>query len=511
LKLDRISARPLSGARARPASPSDVPTAMAITGLLLMPPAFLPHMLSHSSYLFGMAAVLISATRAGAAGALTSGAMVIIAALFIDRRAGIGEAESLIRAVIFLFVAISVAYGARALAIVQASSSKAIGELAQKEAVLRSIFDTGPDAMLVIDSRGIVLNFSLAAERLFGWSPAEVIGHNVSMLMPSPYQREHDGYIGRYLGTGERRIIGKSREVRGLRKDGSHFPMVLHVGEVQLGAERRFTGIVHDLTALNEAHDRTQQLRNQLTHVWRMNSLGEMAAMLAHELNQPLTAISNYVRGARSLVYRMELEDEELLDALEKAGAQAIRAGEIIRRTRAMVAREAGEPQESSLGELISEIELMMGLIARESDVPVRYRLEPGPDVVWVDRIQIQQVVGNLVRNAVEALRGHPERVLQISSEKSSNGWIVRVEDSGPGIPTEIANQLFEPLTSTKHRGMGLGLSICRTIIEHHQGAIWVEKSRLGGAAFCFSLLSGKPGIAGAVGAASFGTDSLRH
>jgi two-component system sensor kinase FixL len=466
----------------------DAATALLITAVLLSPLAVLPHLLSRSSYLFGMTAVLLCVARAGALGVMISAVLVVLAAVAIDRQAGAPPLESLASALMFLLISGAVGYWAHALRVYRRRSAGAIAELAHKDAVLSSIFDTGPDAMLVIDSRGMVLNFSLAAERLFGWAPTEVIGRNVSMLMPSPYQGEHDGYIGRYLQTGERRIIGQSREVKGLRKDGSHFPMVLHVGEVKFGDERRFTGIVHDLTALNEAQDRSQQLRDQLAHVWRMNSLGEMAAMLAHELNQPLTAISNYVRGARSLVHRMELEDDDLLDALEKTSAQAIRAGEIIKRTRAMVAREAGETLKASLAELISEIELMLALMAREGQVILRYNLAPGPDEVWVDRIQVQQVVGNLVRNAVEALNDHPDRTIEIGTQKSPDGWIVRIEDSGPGVSPTMANQLFEPLTSTKHQGMGLGLSICRTIVEHHHGAIWVESSRLGGAAFCFSL-----------------------
>ena len=176
-----------------------------------------------------------------------------------------------------------------------------------------------------------------------------------------------------------------------------------------------------------------------------------------------------------------------------------------------MVAREADEVEVASLAELISEIEPMMGLIARESDVTVQYDLEPGPDHVWVDRIQIQQVIGNLVRNAVEALRDQPDRRLRIGTEKKPGRWIARVEDSGPGIPSGMESQIFEPLKSSKRQGMGLGLSICRTIVEYHQGEIWIEKSPLGGAAFCFSVPIGKPGIAGAVGAASIESDRLRY
>jgi two-component system sensor kinase FixL len=278
--------------------------------------------------------------------------------------------------------------------------------------------------------------------------------------------------------------------VTGLRKDGTQFPLMLYVGEVRLGDERQFTGFVHDLTSLHEANDRAQDLSDQLSHVWRMNSLGEMAAILAHELNQPLTAISNYVRGARTLVARLELKDDSLLDAVEKAGDQALRAGEIIRRMRGLISRNDIEQRPESLAEMISEIDFIITLVAREANVTVTYNLSEGLDQVLADRIQIQQVVTNLVRNAVEAMRDGPQRKLEISARPQDGDWLICVEDSGPGIAKEMEDRLFTPLASSKEKGMGLGLSISKTIVENHKGALWVERSHLGGAAFYFTLPS---------------------
>jgi two-component system sensor kinase FixL len=361
-------------------------------------------------------------------------------------------------------------------------------ELGEQKAVLQSVLDAGPNAMLMIDQAGMITSFSAAAERLFGWRAEEMVGRNVSVLMPKPFQGDHDRHLKRYIETGARRILGKSREVKGLRRDGTHFPMMLHVEEVKLGEETQFTGFVHDLTSLRAAQDRTHELRTQLTHIWSMNSLGEMAAILAHELNQPLASITNYVRAARTLAARHEPADDDLLMAVGRAGDQSIRAGEIIRRMRDLIARKDTEHQPVSLAALISEIDFMIDLVARDRNVMVRYALADGPDEVLADRIQIQQVISNLVRNAVEAMKDSPTRVLEIQSVREPTGWVVTVGDSGPGVPPTMVEEIFEPLKSSKKQGMGLGLSISRAIIENHKGALWVKQSRLGGAAFCFML-----------------------
>ena len=203
----------------------------------------------------------------------------------------------------------------------------------RREAHLQSILDTVPDAMIVIDERGIVQSFSVAAERLFGFAAAEICGRNISLLMPTPYREGHDGYLNRYLVTGERRIIGIGRVVVGQRKDGSAFPMELSVGEVRGREHRLFTGFVRDLTERQQTERRVQELQQELSHIARVNEMGQMASGLAHELNQPLTAATNYMQAARRL---LEREDEASFvrakGAMESAVAQVTRAGQIIRR-----------------------------------------------------------------------------------------------------------------------------------------------------------------------------------
>ncbi|MDD3447392.1 MAG: PAS domain S-box protein, partial [Zavarzinia sp.] len=220
---------------------------------------------------------------------------------------------------------------------------------------LRSILDTVPDAMVVIDRKGVMQSFSAAAERLFGWSAAEAVGRNVSLLMPDPYAHAHDGYLDRYAKTGERRIIGIGRVIVGRRKDGSTFPMELHVGETK-GPETFFIGFVRDLSEHQQVEARLQDLQAELVHVSRLMAVGEMASMLAHELNQPLSAIANLLTGARRLSERGRPEDEgKIREAMHKAAQQALRAGDIIHRMRNFVSRGDGERELENLSKVIEE------------------------------------------------------------------------------------------------------------------------------------------------------------
>src|SRR5215831_7998660 len=284
-----------------------------------------------------------------------------------------------------------------------------------RQAQLQSILDTVPEAMIVIDERGIMRSFSATAERLFGWSAEEAIGQNVSILMPQPYRREHDGYMERYRTTGERRIIGIGRIVVGERKDGATFPMELAVGEARVGPERLFTGFVRDLTERRTQERRMQDLQSELVHVSRLTAMGEMASSLAHELNQPLSAITSYLRGAATLLKAEQVEKDRVRDALDRSADQALRAGDIIKRLREFVAK--GETQQSleNPGILLEEAAALALVGAKEQGVRVSLRCNRElPDVV-VDKIKIQQVAHNLIRNAVEAMETTSRRDLAIA------------------------------------------------------------------------------------------------
>lgn len=359
------------------------------------------------------------------------------------------------------------------------------------EARLRSILQTVPDAMIIIDEHGRIESLSTTAERLFGYEADEACGRNVSLLMPSPYREQHDAYIGRYLKTGERRIIGIGRIVVGQRKDGTTFPMHLTVGELRTGDRHHFTGFIRDLTDQQLTEDRLKELQSEVTHMSRFTALGEMASTLAHEINQPLTAISNYLKGSRRLLERMEGEKVEMLrDAVSKAADQALRAGQIIRRLREFVARGESERRIESLPKLIEDASTLALVGAREHGILVTFRLDPTADLVLADRIQIQQVLVNLMRNAIEVMsEGGAVRRLDIATSAEPDDQVeVTVADTGAGLAPEVAKQLFQPFVTTKRKGMGLGLSICRTIVEAHGGKIWVDSPPAGGTIFHFTL-----------------------
>jgi two-component system sensor kinase FixL len=239
----------------------------------------------------------------------------------------------------------------------------------------------------------------------------------------------------------------------------------------------------------DEAGAHEARLRAQLGEAWSLSAMGEMASVLAHELNQPLSAVTNYLRVARTLIAELELSDDALLDAVQRAGDQAMRAGEIVRTMRDLAARGAAEQRPERLSAILAEIEFIIGSMVGDADASVLYVFYQGMDAVLADRIQIQQLVLNLVRNALDAIAKSPNRDIKISTRLDIDGRILTtVEDSGPGVDAAIMNHLFQPLVSTKPLGMGLGLSICRAIVEHHGGRIWVEPSPLGGAAFSFVL-----------------------
>jgi two-component system sensor kinase FixL len=363
-------------------------------------------------------------------------------------------------------------------------------DLTAREAHLKSILDTVPDAMIVINALGIMQSFSTAAERQFGYEAPEVIGKNIKMLMPSPYRENHDGYLERYARTGERRIIGIGRVVVGARKDGSTFPMELSVGEMNSGGQRYYTGFVRDLTERQETEARLQELQSELLHISRLTAMGEMASALAHELNQPLSALTNYLKGSRQLLAKRDDKESAMIrDALEKAAEQSLRAGHIIRRLRDFVGHGETEKRVESIQKLVEEASALALVGAKERGIRVNFRFDPAQDLVLVDKVQIQQVLLNLMRNAMEAMERSARRELLLSTARADGDMLmVSVADSGSGIADDVAEQLFRPFVTTKPHGMGVGLSISRTIIEAHSGRIWAEPNPGGGTMFHLTL-----------------------
>ncbi|MDF2097401.1 PAS domain-containing sensor histidine kinase [Aquibaculum arenosum] len=487
--------------------------------------------------------------------------------------------------------------------------------LREERARLEAVIGTSADAVITIDQKGIVQSFSRVGEKLFGYRADEVIGRNVSMLMPSPDREKHDGYLERYLRTGEKRIIGLGRLVQAQRKDGSVFPVHLMVGEVTQAGQRLFTGFIHDMservaaeqavasernfiaamldttqalvvvldqqgrvvrsnaacqrlsgygagelvgrsilelipdantslhgllqrgpfdaqvpnrwegsllckggevrlvswstaaiqddkgvphylvttgidmTENRRSEARAQELQHHLYRIGRISELGEMASAIAHELNQPMTAVANYVNASRRMLDGVEDEKaERIIGLMNRAVEQTERAGQIVRRLRQLIGRGQSELQPTDLNAVVREASGLALIGAREEAIEVRFDLQENLPLVLADATQLQQVVLNLVRNAIEALQAVDHRSLLVSTSTTADNVELSVSDSGPGLDPEVADQLFMPFVSTKANGMGIGLSICRSILDAHQGQIRAEPVEGGGTRFRVSL-----------------------
>lgn len=439
-----------------------------------------------ATFILFIPVILITAIAGGMGPGLLALALSLVSATYVAGPYG----TLWLQVVIFALVGLAITWMGEMLHHARRAIDRTESALRTREAHLRSILDTVPDATVVIDERGLITSFSAAAVRQFGYTESEVLGRNVNILMPEPYHREHDGYIGRYVATGEKRIIGIDRVVVGLRKDGSTFPMKLAVGEVRSGNGRFFTGFIRDLTEREESEARLQEIQNELARLARLNELGEMASTLAHELNQPLAAIANYSQGCVRLLEKVKEEPAaQMREALEDTARQSLRAGEIIRHLREFVTRGETEKAPHDLRKLIEEAGALALVGSRELGIRSVFAFSPNTKEVLVDRVQIQQVLINLMRNAMEAMRDGERRELIVRTlADGPDQMVVEVEDTGPGISDEIAARLFQPFVTSKASGMGIGLSISKRIVEAHRGDISARRNENGGTTFRFSL-----------------------
>lgn len=463
---------------------------LAIAAALALHFAFDTIFEGKATYMFLVPSVLIASGIGGVwPGAFTTLVGLTIGLFFIAEGHTV-TAVHLVYAGAFTLIGFGAAWRGELLLRARAAAHASADAARTREAHVQSILDTVPDAMIVIEECGAIRSFSLAAERLFGYTAADVVGKNVKMLMPSPYREEHDGYLKRYMHTGERRVIGIGRVVVGLRKDGSTFPMELAVGELRTGTQHFFTGIIRDLTERQQTEARLQELQAELVHVSRLTAMGEMASALAHELNQPLSAISNYMKGSRRLLEdSAEQNVDQVRDAMDKAADQAIRAGQIIRRLRDFVAHGESERRVEDVKKLVEEASALALVGAKDKGVRVLFDFAPRFDFVLADKVQIQQVLLNLMRNAIEAMEGLERRELVVSTAPVQDDMVeISVADTGCGIAPEVRAQLFQPFITTKSHGMGVGLSISRTIIEAHGGSIAPRPNKEGGTVFSFTL-----------------------
>jgi len=443
-----------------------------------------------ASYLFFIPAILIASAVGGWGPGAFATFLGLLLGLFLVADYRTLTNADVLNAFVFTGVGVGASWRGELLRRSRLAAAASAEEAFARATHMKSILDTVPEAMIVIDERGIVQSFSAAAERLFGYGGDEVLGENVRILMPQPYREAHDSYLERYKRTGERKIIGIGRVVVGERKDGSTFPLELAVGEMKTGEQRFFTGFIRDLTETQKTETRLQELQAELVHVSRLTAMGEMASALAHEINQPLSAIANYMKGSRRLLE--ESADERsatLRDAMDRAAEQALRAGQVIRRLRDFVARGDSERRVEDVKKLVEEAGALALVGVKDKGVRVRFEFDPRAEFVLADKVQIQQVLLNLMRNAIEAMDESDRRELVVSTALAPDNMIeITVSDTGAGISPEIGAQLFQPFITTKRQGMGVGLSISRTIVEAHGGSIAPRANPEGGTVFSFTL-----------------------
>ncbi|MBO9518318.1 MAG: PAS domain S-box protein [Porphyrobacter sp.] len=361
---------------------------------------------------------------------------------------------------------------------------------------LRSILASAPIGMVVLDRRLTIVSFNSVAESMFGYSEAEVVGKHVKILLPEADRDRHAAYLRRNIHAGWPNRIGLGRVLGRVdvaqRRDGKVFPVQLTIGEAMTPEGVVFTGFLHDITARQQAQHELHELRDRLDHVSKMSAVTTLAQSLTHELNQPLTAIASYMEASRDLLDHADLDRTMLREALDDAATQAVRAGRIIRRMRDFVMEGETEKGVESIADVVDEVTVLGQFGPAAKNVHLQLNLDPSMDRAVIDRTQIHQVLQNLIRNALEVMQRSPVQRLEICSRKVDEGTLrLTVADSGPGLAPGVRERLFEPFYTTKRHGMGLGLPICRAIIESHGGKLWAGPSHLGGTAFHFTLLTG--------------------
>lgn len=372
-----------------------------------------------------------------------------------------------------------------------------------------ALIDAAVDAIFVINGAGIIEITNQAAQRLLGYSQAELLNQNIKYLMPPPYRDHHDGYLSEYLKTGKSKIIGVGREVKIQRKDGLIVQVYLSIGRFEDDKEAKFVGIIRDLsvlkqneaelvktgTNLHKAELKISELINHLAHASRISVMGEMAANMAHEINQPLTAISSYAQACKRLLANDPSQIDQVSSTLDKVSAQAQRATEIIQSMRNWVRNKDVVRVSMDCNKLLMEVVDIANIEARSKNIELKLKLAPEPVTVMCEPIQIQQVALNLIKNSIDAVSEGSSTALNenltitIQSKHLDDETIqILVSDHGPGISDKVADHLFDPFITTKESGMGLGLSICKTIIRIHGGELYFQSNPEGGTNFYFEL-----------------------
>jgi two-component system sensor kinase FixL len=354
-----------------------------------------------------------------------------------------------------------------------------------------ALMDAAADAIVIIDGHGSIERFNRAAEEMFGYMEKDVIGRNVTLLMPEPEHSRHDSYLTRYRATGKAAVIGKGREVTGLHKNGISFPIFLSVGEFKRAESNRFVGIIQNLSEVRATQEQVRKLEEQLLHADRLVILGELTAGIAHEINQPLTAIAAYADAGQKLIERSsDTPHQDINSIYERIGEQSRRAAEVVQRLRKLVRSGTVSKARHDINQIIRHTLLLFEFEINKSNTELLFHPLESLKTLYVDEIHIQQIMVNLVKNSLDAISqaGREDGRIEIRVSKVAADALISVSDNGPGVPDSDRKHLFESFFTTKPGGVGLGLSICKTIATAHGGNLKYSKPEEGGSCFTLSL-----------------------
>jgi two-component system sensor kinase FixL len=362
-------------------------------------------------------------------------------------------------------------------------------------AELQALLNAAVDAIVLSDSQGRIMAFNPAAEKLFGYRSADIVGERIEILMPEPYRSAHAGHMRRYLETGAAHIIGIGREVLAVKSNGEVFPIWLSVGEAVQGNTRSFVGIIRDLSLQRAAERERHALEARLEHVGKFSLMGEMAAGVAHEINQPLAAIATYAEAVIRMLSHEALDRDSLLQACNGVAAQARRASQVIENLRNLTRKREVKREMLDVNDIIRDAMTLVEADANAAGIPVAVQYAPKLARIYADAAQLQQVLLNLTRNAVDAMSNSMQKTrgIQIATEAVGEERVrLSVRDHGAGVSPRLADDIFHPFVTTKREGLGVGLAISRTIVESHGGELTFREVPEGGAVFVVSLPAGR-------------------
>lgn len=351
---------------------------------------------------------------------------------------------------------------------------------------LDAVLATSLDAVVVMGNTGLVVDWNANAERIFGYTKPEAMHQKVSdLIIPANQRAEHLHGMERYVNTGVSNVLGKRLKVQAMHRDGHEFPVELAITIYSGIGNQYFISFLRDLTKETDAAANIEILRAELLQLSRLNAMGIAASMIAHELNQPLATASNYLAACQHLASKVDFDEIlDLKEGLARGQEAIVRAATVVKTVREVIAKPITPHERIDLNAIMNAT---AKFVERISPVPIEIRLAPDAMFVSAHKGQIEQVLLNLIKNAAEAILGQPDPKLVCSSKRIGRRVAICIQDNGPGLSQEAQATLFTPFKSSKRDGLGLGLTICRTIVEEHGSILSVETDARG-TAFCFEL-----------------------